>query len=110
MAEAKVGDLLWTRIAGHPPWPAQVMDTRLINKTVRRAQRVGTTCVLFLGDNSFGWLEPDAMSPFDQGYDEKVKSKAGNKAKVSGRKRGWGACSAQGRGAVVERLHKYGRP
>ncbi|CAN4080152.1 unnamed protein product [Withania somnifera] len=68
-----IGDLVWGKVRSHPWWPGQIYDESLIPSPLCDAMRDGSVLVAFYGDNSYAWLEPDEIIPFEPHFEEKSK-------------------------------------
>ncbi|XP_059632720.1 PWWP domain-containing protein 1-like [Cornus florida] len=69
----EVGDLVWGKVKSHPWWPGQIFEEAFASPSVFSTKREGHVLVSFYGDNSYGWLKPAALIPFDVHYAEKSK-------------------------------------
>ncbi|KAL0300411.1 UNVERIFIED_CONTAM: hypothetical protein Sangu_3122000 [Sesamum angustifolium] len=53
--------------------PGQIYDEALATLSACLAQEKGRVLVAFFGDNTYGWLEPENVVPFEPHFDEKSK-------------------------------------
>ncbi|KAL0393242.1 UNVERIFIED_CONTAM: hypothetical protein Sradi_2547000 [Sesamum radiatum] len=66
------GELVWGKIDPHPWWPGQIYDEALATFSCLTKEK-GRVLVAFFGDNTYGWLEPENVVPFERHFDEKSK-------------------------------------
>ncbi|EYU45556.1 hypothetical protein ABFS82_14G009000 [Erythranthe guttata] len=69
----KLGELVWGRIGTHPWWPGKILDESLANLLVILNKKEGCVLVAFFGDDSFGWLDPKDIVPFEPHFEKKSK-------------------------------------
>ncbi|KAK4388449.1 hypothetical protein Sango_2451500 [Sesamum angolense] len=67
------GELVWGKIDPHPWWPGQIYDEALATLSACLTKEKGRVLVAFFGDNTYGWLEPENVVPFERYFDEKSK-------------------------------------
>ncbi|KAL0367705.1 UNVERIFIED_CONTAM: hypothetical protein Sradi_3660600 [Sesamum radiatum] len=67
------GELVWGKIDPHPLWPGQIYDEALATLSACLTKEKGRVLVAFFGDNTYGWLEPENVVPFERHFDEKSK-------------------------------------
>ncbi|KAL0367703.1 UNVERIFIED_CONTAM: hypothetical protein Sradi_3660400 [Sesamum radiatum] len=67
------GELVWGKIDPHPWWPGQIYDEALATLSACLTKEKGRVLVAFFGDNTYGWLEPKNVVPFERHFDEKSK-------------------------------------
>ncbi|KAL2244138.1 uncharacterized protein LOC105156895 [Sesamum indicum] len=67
------GELVWAKIDPHPWWPGQIYDEALATLSACLTKEKGRILVAFFGDNTYGWLEPENVVPFEPHFDEKSK-------------------------------------
>ncbi|KAL0393238.1 UNVERIFIED_CONTAM: hypothetical protein Sradi_2546600 [Sesamum radiatum] len=67
------GELVWGKIDSHPWWPGQIYDEALATLSACLTKEKGRVLVAFFGDNTYGWLEPENIVPFEPHFDEKSK-------------------------------------
>ncbi|KAL0368241.1 UNVERIFIED_CONTAM: hypothetical protein Scaly_1043000 [Sesamum calycinum] len=67
------GELVWGKIDPHPWWPGQIYDEALATLSACLTKEKGRVLVAFFGDNTYGWLEPENVFPFERYFDEKSK-------------------------------------
>ncbi|XP_020548111.1 uncharacterized protein LOC105157059 [Sesamum indicum] len=67
------GELVWGKIDPHPWWPGQIYDEALATLSACLTKEKGRVLVAFFGDNTYGWLEPENVVPFEPHFDEKSK-------------------------------------
>ncbi|KAL0318202.1 UNVERIFIED_CONTAM: hypothetical protein Scaly_2855800 [Sesamum calycinum] len=67
------GELVWGKIDPHPWWPGQIYDEALATLSACLTKEKGRVLVAFFGDNTYGWLEPENVVPFERHFDEKSK-------------------------------------
>ncbi|KAL0368242.1 UNVERIFIED_CONTAM: hypothetical protein Scaly_1043100 [Sesamum calycinum] len=67
------GELVWGKIDPHPWWPGQIYDEALATLSACLTKEKGRVLVAFFGDNTYGWLEPENVVPFECHFDEKSK-------------------------------------
>uniref|UniRef100_A0A1B6CNC1 PWWP domain-containing protein n=1 Tax=Clastoptera arizonana TaxID=38151 RepID=A0A1B6CNC1_9HEMI len=64
MAEAyKIGDLVWAKMKGFPPWPGKVSNPP---KELKRSttKKGAIHCIFFFGSNNYGWIEETGLKPY----------------------------------------------
>ncbi|XP_057476020.1 PWWP domain-containing protein 4-like [Actinidia eriantha] len=71
--EYEVGDMVWGKVESYPWWPGQIYNEVYSLPSVRNTKKEGHVLVAFYGDNTYGWLEPGGLIPFDPHYTEKSK-------------------------------------
>ncbi|GFZ14008.1 Tudor/PWWP/MBT superfamily protein [Actinidia rufa] len=71
--EYEVGDMVWGKVESYPWWPGQIYNEVYSLPSVRNTKKDGHILVAFYGDNTYGWLEPSGLIPFDPHYTEKSK-------------------------------------
>lgn len=60
----KIGDLVWAKMKGFPPWPGRVSDPP---KDSKRTPKKGTSqWIFFFGSKNFGWIENSNIKPYLQ--------------------------------------------
>ncbi|KAI9196049.1 hypothetical protein LWI28_020565 [Acer negundo] len=69
----EVGDLVWGKVRSYPWWPGQIFNEAFALPCARNGKREGRMLVAFFGDNTYGWLDPIELIPFDINYVEKSK-------------------------------------
>ncbi|KAL2244139.1 UNVERIFIED_CONTAM: hypothetical protein Sindi_0531900 [Sesamum indicum] len=67
------GELIWGKIDPHPWWPGQIYDEALSTLSACLTKEKGRVLVAFFGDNTYGWLEPKNVIPFEPHFDDKSK-------------------------------------
>ncbi|KAL0367704.1 UNVERIFIED_CONTAM: hypothetical protein Sradi_3660500 [Sesamum radiatum] len=67
------GELVWGKIDPHPWWPGQIYDEALATLSACLTKEKGRVLVAFFGDNTYGWLEPENVVPFERHFVEKSK-------------------------------------
>lgn len=61
----KLGDLVWVRVAGHPRWPAQILDAATALPSALSAKKKGCEVyVAFFGDGSVGFTKASELQSF----------------------------------------------
>lgn len=69
------GDIVWGKVKSLPWWPGQMLDEALVEAvpSVGETKKEGYVLVSFFGDDSFRWLNPTDLVPFDSNYIENMK-------------------------------------
>ncbi|XP_044749983.1 putative oxidoreductase GLYR1 homolog [Coccinella septempunctata] len=69
----EVGDLVWAKMKGYPPWPAQV-----VNPPPKKGSKKNCQWIYFFGSENYAWIEVDQIKSY-HAYKEKLSmgSKAG---------------------------------
>uniref|UniRef100_A0A1B6GI18 Cytokine-like nuclear factor N-PAC n=1 Tax=Cuerna arida TaxID=1464854 RepID=A0A1B6GI18_9HEMI len=60
----KVGDLVWAKMKGFPPWPGRVSNPPKDLK--RPASKKASHCIYFFGSENYGWIEESNLKPYEQ--------------------------------------------
>ncbi|KAK2646053.1 hypothetical protein Ddye_021248 [Dipteronia dyeriana] len=73
----EVGDMVWGKVRSHPWWPGQIFNEAFALPCARNGKREGRLLVSFFGDNSYWWLNPIELIPFEIHYVDKSKQTNG---------------------------------
>ncbi|KAF7994867.1 hypothetical protein HCN44_004339 [Aphidius gifuensis] len=71
--EFKLGDLVWAKMKGFPPWPGRVSNP---SKEIKKpaAKKGPTFCVFFFGSNNYAWIEKANIQSYHQHKDTLISS------------------------------------
>jgi len=71
----QIGDLVWAKMKGFPPWPGKLVDPS--TTTLKPPGNVGKSklnhCVYFFGSNNFGWLTEESIKPYQEFKEQNIK-------------------------------------
>ncbi|XP_075235284.1 nucleosome-destabilizing factor [Lycorma delicatula] len=74
MADAfKLGDLVWAKMKGFPPWPGRVSNPP---KDLKKpgGKKGATHCIFFFGSKNYAWIEESNLKPYFDFKETLVKS------------------------------------
>lgn len=80
----KIGDVIWAKMKGYPPWPARIAapnETNIRNNDAEKSKSAKPYyLVYFFGSNNYAWMPEDTLKPyqeFAEEYKKKTKKTAG---------------------------------
>lgn len=80
MAEAfKIGDFVWAKMKGFPPWPGRVSNPPKDLKNPKGGKKTVSHCIFFFGSKNYAWIEENNLKPYTDYKETLVK---GNKSGV----------------------------
>ncbi|XP_039295202.1 putative oxidoreductase GLYR1 homolog [Nilaparvata lugens] len=80
MAEAfKIGDFVWAKMKGFPPWPGRVSNPPKDLKNPKGGKKSVSHCIFFFGSKNYAWIEENNLKPYTDYKETLVK---GNKSGV----------------------------
>ncbi|KAJ0811751.1 putative PWWP domain-containing protein [Helianthus annuus] len=62
------GDLVWAKVHRYPWWPSIIYHEALSSTKIRTSKKEGCMLVSFYGDNTYEWLDPKNLIPFEANF------------------------------------------
>lgn len=77
MSEFKIGEIVWTKLRGHPWWPSRIEDEETIPKNVlQQKPRNGNSIpVMFFGSRDYAWVGNESIKSFNDHKKDFIKKK-----------------------------------
>ncbi|XP_054256835.1 cytokine-like nuclear factor N-PAC isoform X4 [Macrosteles quadrilineatus] len=72
----KIGDLVWAKMKGFPPWPGRVSNPPKDLK--RPASKKASHCIYFFGSENYGWIEESNLKPYEQYKEALIRANKSN--------------------------------
>ncbi|KAL3267155.1 hypothetical protein HHI36_011294 [Cryptolaemus montrouzieri] len=66
----EIGDLVWAKLKGYPPWPARVVKP---SPTTKKPSKKNMRWIYFFGSENYAWIEPDQIKPYYE-YKEQLSN------------------------------------
>ncbi|XP_034934462.1 putative oxidoreductase GLYR1 homolog [Chelonus insularis] len=70
----KLGDLVWAKMKGFPPWPGRVEAPNPDSKKPANAKKNPVQWIFFYGTSNYAWIEESHIKPYHEYKDTLVKS------------------------------------
>jgi hypothetical protein len=81
----KIGDVIWAKMKGYPPWPARIAAPNETNIRNTEAEKCKSArpyhLVYFFGSNNYAWMSDETLKPYKE-FEEEYKKN--NKKKTAG--------------------------
>jgi len=73
----KIGEIVWTKLRGHPWWPSRIEDEEIIPENVlQQKPRNGNSIpVMFFGSRDYAWVSNEAIKSFEDHKKDFIKKK-----------------------------------
>uniref|UniRef100_A0A0D9WHF4 PWWP domain-containing protein n=1 Tax=Leersia perrieri TaxID=77586 RepID=A0A0D9WHF4_9ORYZ len=68
----RASGLVWSKLKGHPWWPAEIFDTSDASELALRHHKKGSHLVAYFGGDTFAWCDESQLKPFMANYSEMV--------------------------------------
>jgi len=77
MSDFKIGEIVWTKLRGHPWWPSRIEDEETIPQNVlQQKPRNGNSIpVMFFGSRDYAWVGNEAIKSFEDHKKDFIKKK-----------------------------------
>ncbi|ORX51496.1 Tudor/PWWP/MBT [Piromyces finnis] len=75
--EFKVGEIVWTKLRGHPWWPSRIEDEETIPKNVlsQKPRNGNSIPVMFFGSRDYAWVSNEAIKSYEEHKKDFIKKK-----------------------------------
>lgn len=68
----KIGDLVWAKMKGFPPWPGKVSNPPA--DIASKKPKKPASCIFFFGSRNYAWIEDTLIKPYHEHKEQLEKS------------------------------------